>query len=70
MTYDPRGWFKQPEPKPFPTTEGYSDCAEINHVFTITSYDTPTGYRVTATETDVDSRGYELHAFSPSRRGS
>ena len=68
MAYDPRGWFEQPEPKPFPTTEEYSDCAGMKHVFTITSYDTPTGYRVTATEMDVDSRGYALHAFSPSRR--
>jgi len=65
MIYSPRGWSEQDETTPFPLTEEYYDCASTRHVFTITCREAPTGYVVTAVETNVESQGYEFNAFSP-----
>lgn len=65
MIFNLRDWTEEDDASPFPITEEHYDSSGIKHTFTITARESPTGCVVTATETNVESQGYEFNAFSP-----
>lgn len=65
MIFEPHDSAEDEGSHPFPITEEHYDSSGIKHIFTITARESPTGCVVTATETNVESQGYEFNAFSP-----
>jgi hypothetical protein len=65
VIFQPHDWTDEEDRNPFPITEEHYDSSGIKHCFTITARESPAGCVVTATETNVESQGYEFNAFSP-----